>query len=204
MDGLSWIRDKRESGQVMTVKTQRISADGTELTYLTFPKLEACDEIAHLFTTRLGGVSEGIWQSMNLSFHRGDQPEHVLENYRRVARVLGCDVEDMVCSRQTHTTNILRVSAADGGKGVTRDTGYTDVDGLVTNEPGVALATFYADCVPLYFVDRENRAIGLAHSGWRGTVQKMGAHMCRRMEAEFGSCPDKLIAAIGPSICQAC
>lgn len=206
MDDLSVIRDKRTKGPVITFNRERQCYETTagELIYLTFPILEQCDEISHLFTTRLGGVSEGIYSSMNLSFHRGDDPEHVRENYRRIAGVLGCSVEDMVCSRQTHTTNILRVTSADGGKGVTRETGYTDIDGLVTNEPGVALATFYADCVPLYFVDRNHRAIGLAHSGWRGTVQKMGDHMCRRMEAEFGSRTEEMLAAIGPSICREC
>lgn len=174
------------------------------VTYLTFPALEGCGLVEHLFTTRLGGVSEGIYASMNLSFSRGDKKEHVLENYRRVAEVLGCKREDMVATRQTHTTNIRVVTVQDRGKGVVRPADYEDIDGLVTNEPGIALAAFYADCVPLYFVDTENRAIGLAHSGWRGTVQQMGACMVETMGREFGTRPEKLLAAIGPSICQEC
>ena len=200
------IRAERPKGQVIdrvtgTIRTER----GEEmLDYLSFPALRGCGLVEHLFTTRLGGVSEGIYESMNLSYSRGDDAQRVTENYRRIARVLGCTVEDMVCSDQTHTTNIRRVTAADGGKRITRPADYHDIDGLVTNESGVALVTFYAECVPLYFVDMKNRAIGMAHSGWRGTVQKMGACMCERMNDEFGTEPQYLLAAIGPSICREC
>lgn len=197
MEKLPLIREKRKAGAVLQRVTKQVE-------YLSFPSLDKCDKISHLFTTRLGGVSEGIYESMNLSFSRGDDPECVLENYRRVARVLGCEVDDIVCSDQVHSTNIRRVTSADGGKRITRPADYEGVDGLVTDEPGVALATFYADCVPLYFVDPKKNAIGLAHSGWRGTVNKMGAHMCERMKVEFGTKPEDLIAAIGPSICQEC
>lgn len=110
----------------------------------------------------------------------------------------------MVCTFQTHTTNIRRVCGADGGKGILRERGYTDVDGLVTDEKGLCLVCFFADCVPLYFVDREHGAIGLAHSGWRGTAAGMGRHMVERMKQEFGTCPQQLVAAVGPSICQDC
>ena len=75
---------------------------------------------------------------------------------------------------------------------------------MITDEPGVVLACFYADCVPLYFVDPVKRAIGLAHSGWRGTVHRMGECMVTKMRETFGSNPQNLIAAIGPSICRDC
>ncbi len=175
-----------------------------EMEYLTFPLLENTGVVKHLFSTRLGGVSEGIYASMNLSFQRGDNPEHVLENYRRVARVLGTVPENMVSSKQTHTTNIRRVTVEDKGKGVVTPLDYDDIDGLITNEKGIVLVTSYADCVPLYFVDPINKAIGLAHSGWRGTVQRMGECVVKAMEKEFGSRPQDMVAAIGPSICQEC
>ncbi|MDE6318933.1 MAG: polyphenol oxidase family protein, partial [Lachnospiraceae bacterium] len=151
----------------------RINQEG-ELVYLTFPVLEEIDWVSHLFSTRIGGVSEGIFASMNLSYTRGDKKDAVDENYRRIATALGCRVEDIVCSDQTHTTNLKVVGREDGGKGITRPKDYQDVDGLLTDEPGVYLATFYSDCVPLYFVDVKKRAIALAHSGWRGTVARMG------------------------------
>lgn len=181
-----------------------IRKDSTRLEYLTFPALDQTGIVKHLFTTRLGGVSKGIYSSMNLSFSRGDNADDVTENYRRIAQVLQCELEDFVCSDQTHTTNIRRVTKLDKGKGILIKKDYHDIDGLVTNESGVVLVTYYADCVPLYFVDSKHKAIGLAHSGWRGTVDRMGACMCRRMKQEFGSEPEDLQVAIGPSICRDC
>lgn len=193
-------RAERSGGPVMQQKIYK----QFQMEYLVFPGLEKTGLVEHLFTTRTGGVSKGIYSSMNLSFTRGDDSEAVLENYRRVAAVIGCKAEDMVASHQTHTTNIRRVTAMDKGKGVLYDRDYEEIDGLITNEKGIALTTFYADCVPLYFVDVQNHAIGLAHSGWRGTVNRMGACMVKAMEEQFGSRPDNIYAAIGPSICQEC
>lgn len=175
-----------------------------ELEYLVFPKLEETGVVEHLFTTRTGGVSSGIYSTMNLSFSRGDDPECVRENYRRIGEVLGTDPEHMVASKQTHTTNIRLATEADLGNGITGPSAYDDVDGLATDIPGIALVTFYADCVPLYFVDPVKKAIGLAHSGWRGTVAGMGACMVQFMREHFHSDPKDLIAAIGPSICVDC
>lgn len=175
-----------------------------ELEYLTFPLLEETGMVRHLFSTRLGGISEGIYASMNLSYTRGDRKEAVDENYRRIAGVLGCQAGDIVCSDQTHTTNLKTVGREDGGKGITRPRDYHDVDGLLTNEPGIVLATFYADCVPLYFVDTKRRAIALAHSGWRGTVARMGRCVVEKMKEVYGTDPADVAAAVGPSICQAC
>lgn len=201
-------RAVRPGGPVIRQCTAWLDGDEkirqAEIEYLTFPGLTKTGMVKHLFTTRLGGVSKGIYTSMNLSFTRGDEPWDVLENYRRIARILGIEARDVVCSDQTHTTNIRTVTEDDRGKGVTRPRDYHDVDGLVTDIAGIALATFYADCVPLYFVDTHNRAIGLAHSGWRGTVDRMGECMVRRMGEEFGTKPEDLLAAVGPSICQGC
>ena len=172
--------------------------------YLSFKALEKTGIVRQLFSTRAGGVSEGMFSTMNLSFTRGDDSARVLENYKRIAGVLGCDVGDIICSDQTHTTNVRVTGRNDAGKGVVREKDYTDVDGLITNEPGVVLATFYADCVPLYFVDPIKKAIGLSHSGWRGTVNKMGLKTVRMMEETYGTKPEDLVAAIGPSICMSC
>lgn len=174
------------------------------LGWLTFPAIEETGVVRHLMSTRLGGVSGGEWSSMNLSYSRGDRKENVDENFKRIADVLGCAPADFVCSDQTHTTCVKRVTAADKGKGVTRPRDYRDVDGLITDEPGVVLATFYADCVPLLFVDPVRRAVGLSHSGWRGSVGKMGLRTVEAMEAAFGSRREDLLVGIGPSICQDC
>lgn len=197
------VRAHRAAGEV--IRQNRIFLEsGEELEYLTYPSLEKTGIVRHLITTRLGGVSEGDHASMNLSFTRGDRGENVRENYRRIGRVLGCLPENMTASQQTHTTNIRRVTSEDKGKGVTRPLDYQDVDGLMTDESGIALVTYYADCVPLLFVDPIHKAIGAAHSGWRGTVGRMGQCMVKSMGEAFGTRPEELYAAIGPSICQDC
>lgn len=175
-----------------------------DLEYLVFPKLEETGVVEHLFTTRTGGISSGIYSTMNLSFSRGDDPECVSENYRRIGEVLKVEPGHMVASKQTHTTNIHLVTEEDLGNGITRPSTYDDIDGLATDIPGIALATFFADCVPLYFVDPVHKAIGLAHSGWRGTVAGMGACMVQFMQEHFQSDPRDLVAAVGPSICVDC
>lgn len=175
-----------------------------EVLLLSYPTIEATGIVEHCFTTRIGGVSTGIYESMNLSFTRGDDEECVMENYRRLAKAFGIEMSQFVCSDQTHTTNVRKVTHEDAGTGITRPRDYTDVDGLITNEPGLMLSTFYADCVPLYFVDPVHRAIGLSHSGWRGTVNRMGEVTIQAMQREYGTNPTDLICAIGPSICQDC
>ena len=108
-------------------------------------------------------------------------------------------------SDQTHTANVRIVTDEDRGNGITKPRPYTDVDGMITNVPGLVLATFYADCVPLYFVDPVHHAIGLSHSGWRGTVGKIGAVTVRKnAEKHMAQIRLMCIAAIGPSICQEC
>lgn len=174
------------------------------VTWLSYPGLEQWPGIKNAFSTREGGVSEGIWSTMNLSYTRGDDPAHVTENYRRFAAAAGFQTEHIVTSDQTHTTNVRHVTEADRGSGITRPRTFRDIDGLITDTPGVVLATYYADCVPLYFVDPVHRAIGLSHSGWRGTVNNMAAATIEAMKKTFHTDPADLQTAIGPSICQDC
>lgn len=177
---------------------------GEEVPYLEYSMLAETGVVRHGFSTRFGGVSEGCYSSMNLSFTRGDQEEAVRENFRRIGAAIGVRCEDMVFSQQTHTTNVRVVKEEDRGMGFARPLEYKDVDGLVTNVPGICLVTFYADCVPLYFVDPVKKVIGLSHSGWRGTVGKIGKKTVERMESEYGCDPADILAAVGPSICQDC
>lgn len=160
--------------------------------------------LTHGFSTRLGGVSSGCYASMNLGFTRGEPYETVAENYRRFGAAAGFDWTRAVLSHQTHTTQIRLVTAKDAGKGTVAERDYSDIDGLITAEPGIALVTFYADCVPLYFADTRLHVIGLSHSGWRGTVGRMGAKTLEAMKNAFGTKPEDVIAAIGPSICGDC
>ena len=175
-----------------------------EVELLYYPLLEQTGMVKHCFTTRAGGVSEGIFSTLNLSFTRGDDPQAVRQNYLRVAEAMDIAYDSIVCSDQTHTTNVRYVTKQDAGCGLTKPRTYQDVDGLITDVPGLPLATFYADCVPLYFVDPVHRAIGLSHSGWRGTVSRMGEVTIKAMAEKFGTVASELICAIGPSICMDC
>lgn len=166
--------------------------------YLAYPLLEKTGAVRHGFSTRLGGVSTGHCATMNISTTRGDDPAAVEENRRRIAKAIGVRAEDMTYTNQTHTTNVAVVEAKDRGKR------FMETDGMVTNVPEICLVTFYADCVPLFFVDPVHRAIGLSHSGWRGTVGKMGKVTIERMREEYGTDPAQVVAAVGPSICQDC
>lgn len=174
------------------------------VTYLSYEKFDEIPWLVHGFSTRLGGVSEGVCSSMNLSFSRGDKEEAVMENYRRIGKAMGFVPENVVTSDQTHTTNVSVVTSEDCGRGVIYPREFHDVDGLITDDPNVILATFYADCVPLYMVDIKKKVIGLSHSGWRGTVGKIGAVTIKKMVAQFGCDVSDIVVAIGPSICQAC
>lgn len=195
---------KKKNGKEI-LRLMDIPVPGEEsMPLFQFPLLMETGVAEHAFTTRKGGVSEGIFSTLNLSFTRGDSPKAVKKNYERLAKALGVSVEDFVFSDQTHTTNVLRVGKRECGMGITKERTYHDIDGLITNEPGVVLSTFYADCVPLFFIDPVNRAVGLSHSGWRGTVGRMGKATLLAMEAEFGTNPQEVIAAVGPSICQDC
>jgi hypothetical protein len=139
-----------------------------------------------------------------LSFHRQDDEEAVMENHRRFAEAIGYDARKLVFSDQVHTTRIHKVTSADCGKGITCESDIIGIDGLVTNETGIPLITFYADCVPLFFYDPVKGVVALAHSGWRGTVARIGRVMLEYMKQEYGSEAKDVLCAIGPSICQSC
>ena len=172
--------------------------------YLTFPAFTNSGLVRHLFSTRTGGYSEGIFASMNLGLNRGDAQENVIKNFNKIADILNCSIEEFVFSDQTHLDQVRVITKEDAGKGITRKKDFFDTDGMITNEPGIILATFYADCVPLYFLDPVNKAIGLTHSGWRGTVKQIGKKTVEAMKKNFGTDPANLIAGIGPSICENC
>ena len=165
--------------------------------FLTFPKLEEAG-VTHGFSTRLGGVSEGIFASMNLSYNRGDEKASVDENYRRMGKAIGFTPDQLVFSNQVHDTKIKIVTKEDCGKVM------TGMDGLMTDEKGICLVTSYADCVPLFFYDPVKGVVAVSHSGWKGTVNRMGKKTVEKMESVYGSKAEDIIAAIGPSICQKC
>lgn len=186
----------------MLSKTVTINSS-SDLTYITFPKLERCGAVRHTFSTRLGGVSSGQYASMNMSFNGGDTRENVVKNYEILCGAVGIKTENLVLSKQTHTNNVRVVSGEDKGTGFSKPS-FEDVDGLITNESGVALVTQYADCTPLLFCDPQKKVIATSHAGWRGTVKLIGKVTVEKMVSEFGCNPEDIIAAIGPCIGPCC
>ena len=177
-----------------------------EVPYFYYPLLENTGMVRHGFSTRLGGVSSGEFESMNFNTTRGDSLDHVEENFRRFCGAIGCDWDLAVMSHQTHTVNVEKVTAdmVTKGRSFWEKKPFTHVDGLVTDVPGAVLITSYADCVPLYFLDPVKKVIGLSHSGWRGTVERMGAVTVAKMQKEYGCDPADILACVGPSICHDC
>lgn len=183
----------------------RLNEEG-KVPYFYFPLLKDTGLVCHGFSTRLGGVSKGEFATMNFNLTRGDDPANVEENYRRFCGAIGCDWDRAVLTHQTHTVNVRAVTEdmLPEGRTLTEKKPFEDVDGLVTDVPGAVLVTSFADCVPLYFLDPVRRVIGLSHSGWRGTVNRMGAVTISRMHELYGCRPEDILACIGPSICRDC
>lgn len=187
---------------MLTSKTWQVKEEaGVE--YLTIPSFSRSGLVRHCFTTSRGGFSPEPY-GMNLGIANKDDPGNVLRNYEKIAYVLGSYPGNWTVSAQVHGDKILRVGVTERGQGVVRPREIEGIDGLITNRPQVGLVTIHADCVPLYFLDPVRKAIGLAHAGWRGTVQKIGARMIERMQEDFGTDPEDLLTAIGPSIGPCC
>ena len=195
---MEYIKLNKESGS-----TTRINFNNG-VPYISYRILDDIPWLKNAVSTRLGGVSKDYLASMNLGFNRGDLDENVIRNHEIFANVIGVNPKNIVTGNQTHTTNVKVVTKEDCGKGIYRDRNYKDIDGLITNEKGIVLATYYADCVPLLIVDTKNKAIGLSHSGWRGTVGKIGKVTIEKMGELYGTKPEDIVACIGPSICQNC
>ena len=158
--------------------------------------------LEHGFSTRKGGVSKEHLASLNLSFSVEDAKENVLENFRRIGERFGKTPEDFVLSKQSHETKVLKVGTKDRGKGITKDRDYEGIDALITDEKGIILSCFSADCVPILFYDPVHKAVGACHSGWRGTKGKILQNVVEEMRKHFSSNPAEILIAIGPSICK--
>ena len=195
---MEYIKLNKDSGS-----TTRINFNNG-VPYISYRILDDIPWLKNAVSTRLGGVSKDYLASMNLGFNRGDLDENVIRNHEIFANVIGVNPKNIVTGNQTHTTNVKVVTKDDCGKGIYRDRNYTDIDGLITNEKGIVLATYYADCVPPLIVDTKNKAIGLSHSGWRGTIGKIGKVTIEKMGELYGTKPEDIVACIGPSICQKC
>lgn len=186
------------------LNTKEMAVSDTEVPFLYFKRLAAHSEVKHGCSTRVGGVSTGCFSSMNLGFGRGDADENVLTNYDRICGAMGFAKEQVVLSAQVHETVVRRATKEDCGKGIVKPRDYTSVDAQITDEPGVALTVFMADCVPVFFYDPVKKAIGTAHAGWRGTIGRIAEKTVQAMETEFGSRAEDIEAYIGVSVCKDC
>jgi len=175
---------------------ETIGRDG--VVYMTAPNINT----VHAFTTRCGGVSSGIYESLNLAQRGGDDFDNVRENYTRLCCALDISTDDIICNSQVHGTFIRTVSNADRGRLFKPDS--INADGLITNTPGAALMVFTADCVPILLYDPEKNTAGAVHAGWRGTFANIAGTAVQKMVSEFGCSPAGIKAAIGPCISRCC
>ncbi len=153
-------------------------------------------------TTRFGGESTAPFDSLNMGFHVPDDPKRVLDNRKKVAELLAFPLHNWIMGEQTHQTNIHVVKQDDpniGSGALTNKDALKDIDGLITNQQNVLLTAMYADCVPLYYFDPTTDWIGIAHAGWRGTVNQMAKHMVDKL-TDHGANIATLQVTIGPSI----
>ncbi|NLO82934.1 MAG: peptidoglycan editing factor PgeF [Clostridiales bacterium] len=172
--------------------------------YYTISSFDDTGLVKNGFSTRKGGVSSGQYSTLNLGIKKSDSREAIRENFSRFCSAVGIDPGNMVFSDQVHGARVALVDGHDRGKGFLRDTDIFATDGLMTCQAGVALVTFYADCVPLFFLDPVYPAIALSHAGWRGTVAKIGAKTLAMMQETFGTRPEDCLVGIGPSIGPCC
>ncbi len=167
--------------------------------------MDKFDGLSVGFTSRLGGVSQHSLNSLNCALHVGDRIEDVISNRQILAKKAGFPFDAWTCAEQVHGSSITRINMNDKGAGkYSRDQAIQDTDALICNESGVMLTAFFADCVPLYFIDPVHRAIGLAHAGWKGTALHIAERTIEAMHREFGSQPAAMHTAIGPSIGVCC
>lgn len=177
--------------------------------YITFAPFSNSKVVKQAFSTRLGGVSTGMFESMNLTFnpvgqYGADSYNNVYKNFERMASVLDIPLERMVYTKQTHTTNIKIVDESNAGMGIIRERDYDNIDGLVTNTRNLCLVSSYADCIPVTLVDEKQHVIAAMHAGWRGTVGNIAANGFNAMKNSFGCMAENIKAFIGPGICMDC
>jgi polyphenol oxidase len=176
---------------------------GKHLAIQTWHKINS--KVIAGFTTREGGNSTMPFHSMNMGFHVNDDPDAVRKNRKVFSDDISFPVENWVGSKQVHAENIVKVSKKDRGLGsLDFETAIPDADGLYTSDENILLTSLYADCVPLYFFSPNDKMIGLAHAGWKGTVAKIGPAMIKTWQEKENVDVKAVLAAIGPSIGDCC
>lgn len=156
------------------------------------------ESLSHAVFTRLGGVSQGPFATLNVGSSVGDDPAAVAENHTRICQHMGITASRVATGHQVHGNQVALVSGEDGGRA------FPNTDGIVTTVPGLGLMLRFADCQPILLLDPARHALGLIHAGWRGLAQGVAYRAVEAMQRAFGSDPRDLVAALGPAIGPCC
>ncbi|MGI6169116.1 MAG: peptidoglycan editing factor PgeF [Christensenellales bacterium] len=171
---------------------------------LQVPALQNQPMLRHCFTTRIGGVSEAPFASLNMGLRRSDSRENLMENYRRVCEALHFDFNKLTLVNYNHGTGVAIAKQADAGTGVHKSDFPFECDGIVTNVTGLPLVTLHADCLAVFLLDPVKKAIGLCHAGWRGVEAGVAVETLHAMQEAFGSQATDCIAGVGAGIGPCC
>ena len=170
---------------------------------MSFENLQG--EVLHFVSTRKGGSSPPPYDSLNLGFHVGDEPELVLENRRKLASALGVPLESFTFAEQVHDGRVVAIRREQRGSGAfDSDTAIEAADAMVTDVPGICLTVLLADCVPILFYHPGRKVIGIAHAGWRGTTRSIAKRTLEVLVEEFGCDPGGMLVGLGPSVGPCC
>jgi hypothetical protein len=169
--------------------------------YFESSLLSECDFLTHAFCTRRGGVSEGEYDSLNISFKEGDLESKVLQNWHRLAMAFAIPMDQFLTLNQVHGDNIFIIKPFGEYYSSSEAMNY---DAIVTSRTNLAICIKTADCVPVFIVDKAKKIIAVVHAGWRGTALEITAKVVRLLIEKYGSSPRDLLAAVGPSIGQCC
>ncbi len=164
--------------------------------FLTATPFTSCAKLKHGFFTREGGVSKGIYSSLNCALSSGDDARHVQQNRQRVAAIFGVDM--LVTLAQCHSSDVLII---DNMTQAATAIGKLQADAMVTRHPNVAIGVLTADCAPILLADAEARVIGAVHAGWKGALSGIIDNTIESM-VELGAKATQIVAAIGPAIAQ--
>ena len=176
-----------------------------KLVYFESDKFSASGLVTHAFCTRKGGISKSPYDSLNFNYRVGDKNKTVYENYKILEEKFGINHHHILTLNQSHGDGILIIDESpENLEEFAIKTKNMEKDALITNKLLIPIAILTADCQPIMFLDRKNRAIGIAHAGWKGTVSRIGQKVFREMSRFYGTSPDDCLVAFGPSIGKCC
>ncbi len=168
--------------------------------YLSVPSIDETSFYINGFTTRIGGVSDGSFSSLNLSLSREANRENVKENYRRLSNAIGLELSTFTACHYEHGNGVELLNKTHLGAGVLRENPLPFCDGVITKQQGITAVTMHADCTPIFFADKKGRACGVCHAGWKGTYKRIAQQMIKKLEIPVRD----VLVGIGPAICRSC